>query len=65
MTITTANQKGITTLGGTSGLVDQTDKMHSGLIKALEVFSQDRKIIGHAGFEIYDSLYRFRSLCYI
>ena len=55
MTITTANQKGITTLGGTTGLVDQTDKMHSGLIKALEVFSQDSKIIGHAGFEIYDS----------
>jgi len=55
MTITTANQKGITTLGGTTGLVDQTDKMHSGLIKALEVFGQGRKIIGHAGFEIYDS----------
>jgi hypothetical protein len=55
MTITTTNQKGITTLGGTSGLVDQTDKMHSGLIKALESFGQGRKIIGHAGFEIYDS----------
>lgn len=55
MTITTANQGKITTMGGTSGLVDQTDKMHSGLIKALEVFGQGRKIMGHAGFEIYDS----------
>ena len=52
---TTLNQKGITTLGGTTGLVDQTDKMHSGLIKALEVFSQGSKVIGHEGFEIYDS----------
>lgn len=47
--ITTMNGAGINT-----GLVDQTDKMHTGLIKALEAFDKGDKCIGHAGFTIDD-----------
>jgi len=45
--ITTMNGAGVNT-----GLVDQTDKMHTGLIKALEAFDKGDKCIGHAGFTI-------------
>ena len=45
--ITTMNGAGINT-----GLVDQTDKMHTGLLKVLEAFDKGDKCIGHAGFTI-------------
>lgn len=46
----------ITDLAGTpsKGLVDGTDKLHSGIIKALESFSQDNMCVSHAGFTITD-----------
>jgi len=47
-----ANQGKITTMGGTTGLVDQTDKMHTGILKALEAYSKEDICIGHAGFTI-------------
>ena len=48
----TANQGKITTMGGTTGLVDQTDKMHTGILKVLETFNKGDTCIGHAGFTI-------------
>ena len=46
----------ITDLAGTpsKGLVDGTDKLHSGIIKVLESFSQDNICVSHAGFTITD-----------
>lgn len=46
----------ITDLAGTpsKGLVDGTDKLHSGIIKVLESFSQDNMCVSHAGFTITD-----------
>jgi len=47
-----ANEGKITTMGGTTGLVDQTDKMHTGILKALEAYSREDMCIEHAGFTI-------------
>jgi hypothetical protein len=49
-----ANQGKITNLAGTpsTGLVDGTDKLHSGILKTLESFSQGDMCISHAGFTI-------------
>ena len=46
----------ITDLAATpsKGLVDGTDKLHSGIIKVLESFSQGDMCISHAGFTITD-----------
>ena len=46
----------ITDLAATpsKGLVDGTDKLHSGIIKVLESFSQDNMCVSHAGFTITD-----------
>ena len=41
-------------MGGTTGLVDQTDKMHTGILKALEAYSREDMCIEHAGFTITD-----------
>jgi hypothetical protein len=53
-----ANQGKITTLAVDAsvnkGLVDGTDKMHSGLLKVLESFAQGNICISHAGFTITD-----------
>ena len=52
-----ANQGKITNLAGTpsTGLVDGTDKLHSGILKTLESFSQGDMCISHAGFTITDA----------
>tara|TARA_R110002020_G_scaffold97100_5_gene231944 strand:- start:2057 stop:3508 length:1452 start_codon:yes stop_codon:yes gene_type:complete len=47
-----ANQGKITTMGGTTGLVDQTDKMHTGLLKVLEAYGKGDICISHAGFTL-------------
>jgi hypothetical protein len=51
-----SNQGKITTLAADAdvdkGLVDGTDKLHSGIIKVLESFAQGDMCIGHAGFTI-------------
>ena len=51
-----SNQGKITTLAADAnvdkGLVDGTDKLHSGIIKVLESFAQGDVCIGHAGFTI-------------
>ena len=46
----------ITNLAGTpsTGLVDGSDKLHSGILKVLESFSQGDMCISHAGFTIDD-----------
>ena len=53
-----ANQGKITTLAVDAsvnkGLVDGTDKMHSGILKVLESFAQGNICISHAGFTITD-----------
>ena len=53
-----ANQGKITTLAVdgsvNKGLVDGTDKLHSGIIKVLESFAQGDMCISHAGFTITD-----------
>jgi len=53
-----SNQGKITTLAADAnvdkGLVDGTDKLHSGIIKVLESFAQGDMCIGHAGFTITD-----------
>jgi hypothetical protein len=53
-----SNQGKITTLAADAdvdkGLVDGTDKLHSGIIKVLESFAQGDVCIGHAGFTITD-----------
>lgn len=53
-----ANQGKITTLDVDAsvdkGLVDGTDKMHSGILKTLESFAQGDMCISHAGFTITD-----------
>jgi len=47
-----ANAGKITTMGGTTGLVDQTDKMHTGILKVLEAYSKGDICISHADFTI-------------
>ena len=53
-----SNQGKITTLAADAnvdkGLVDGTDKLHSGIIKVLESFAQGDMCISHAGFTITD-----------
>ena len=51
-----ANIGKITNLAATpsTGLVDGSDKLHSGILKVLESFSQGDMCISHAGFTITD-----------
>ena len=47
-----ANIGKISTMGGSTGLVDQTDKLHTGIIKTLESYNKGDACIGHAGITI-------------
>ena len=51
-----ANQGKITKLAATpnAGLIDGTDNIHSGIVKALQAYSEGDICIGHAGFTITD-----------
>ena len=51
------NQGQITKLAGTpnSGLIDGTDSIHTGVVKALQSFNKGDMCIGHAGFTITDA----------
>ena len=50
------NQVKITKLAATpnAGLIDGTDNIHSGIVKALQAYSEGDICIGHAGFTITD-----------
>ena len=47
---TVSNQGHITEIGATTQLVDQTSKMHTGILKALESYDRGNMCIGIAGF---------------